>query len=202
MIRGGHPGRRGLPAAKGIALAAAFSLAVGCGARSLTVGSVPFPAANAVFTDEDGNAAARLPQAPEPLRLVFLDAPWCPQCGEAWSALGSAAGGFPPGSVRIYRILFDRERLYTSEGSRDAPPFRGAPVPERIPGTPPLEVTTLTALPGPFRKEFRVDRVPLLLLLDGEGTVIRRWVGYSPSLGTSLREEIRRRSVEPPPAGK
>ena len=72
-----------MPAAAGILLAAVVSLACGCGARSLAVGSVPFPAEKAVFTDENGRVSRGLPDAAEPLRLVFLDAPWCPQCNEA-----------------------------------------------------------------------------------------------------------------------
>ena len=147
---------------------------------------------------------AGLPPSSEPIRLVFIDAPWCPPCGEAWDALESASSTFPPGSVHVIRILFDRERIYEQGGGRDAPPLH----PAATPGTtlfpteaPRFRVTTLTALPGPFRNQFRVDQVPLILLLDGDGKVEHRWSGHSPSLRISLTEEVERRAHSTPPAG-
>ncbi len=76
------------------------------------------------------------------------------------------------------------------------------PLPEgEDPGA--LKVTTLTALPGEFRKEFRVSHGPVLLLLDAEGTVERRWIGFSAGMPRELSSEIRRRSrvLSPLPPG-
>jgi hypothetical protein len=58
-----------------------------------------------------------------------------------------------------------------------------------------LKVTTLSALPGAFREEFRVSQGPVLLLLDAEGKVERRWIGYSTGLSRELSSEIRNRSL-------
>lgn len=194
-------GRRS--AAKALALAAALSFSAGCGAKAISVGSVPFPAEKPVFVDEAGAETAALPRFPEPLRLVFLDSPWCPQCGEAWEAVGAAASAFPPGSVRVYRILFDQERIYAREGTREAPPLHPAVAPGMTagkPGAAALPVTTLRPLPGPFRKRFLVSQTPVLLLLDPSGKVAKRWAGASPTLSDSLAEEVRRITVSSPPA--
>lgn len=105
----------------------------------------------------------------------------------------------------MYRIRFDQERIYTAGGSREVPPLSrksttaGTSPP---PDSPPVPVTTLEALPGPFRKQLRVGQVPALLLLDESGRVEKRWTGYSPSLRDSLAEEVRRISTSPPPSGK
>ena len=190
-------------AAKALVLAAVFSFSAGCGAKALSVGSVPFPAEKPVFVGEAGEETASLPRFPEPLRLVFLDSPWCPQCSEAWEAIQAAASTFPPGSVRVYRIRFDRERIYEREGSREAAPFPPAAAPGMTTGKPgpaPLPVTTLRALPGSFQKQFLVSQTPVLLLLTQSGTVAKRWTGASPSLAESLAEEVRRITVSSPPA--
>jgi hypothetical protein len=188
-------------AAKALVLAAVFSF--GCGAKVLSVGPVPFPAEKPVFVGETGEETASLPRFPEPLRLVFLDSPWCPQCGEAWEAIKAAASTFPPGSIRVYRIRFDSERIYEREGSRETAPFHPAAAPPGMttgkPGPAPLPVTTLRALPGPFQKQFRVPQTPVLLLLDQKGTIAKRWTGSSPSLAASLGEEVRRITVSSPP---
>jgi hypothetical protein len=195
-------GRRN--AANALALAAALSLFAGCGGKSFAVGSIPFPAEKPVFVAEGGKETTGLPPSPEPIRLVFIDSPWCPPCGDAWNALGSASSTFPPDSVHVVRILFDRERIHGEGGVRDVPPLH----PEATPGTlsassdaTRVRVTTLTALPGPFRKQFRVDQVPVILLLDKGGTVEKRWIGHSPSLRDSLAEEVGRRTGSTLPAG-
>lgn len=183
-------------------LAAALSLLAGCGAKSIAVGSFPFPADKPVFIDETGKEMSSLPPSSEPIRLVMIDSPWCPLCREAWGALASASSTFPPGSVRVYRILFDRERLYTREGVRESSPLSPAPAPGMAAGrsgAAPSGVTTLTAIPGPFRDQFRVGQVPILLLLSEDGMVETRWVGYSPSLDSQLAEEVSRRTGSPLP---
>ncbi len=189
-----RPGRaRRLSAAAGLLAAAGLAaLAAGCGGRTLAAGTVPFPAEKAVFVDGQGRPLRNLPAAPEPLKLVVLDFPWCPPCGEAWRAVRTAAGALGPGSLRVYRILFDREQFFTRGGVSVVPPLR-APLPE-APGTPPpaFEVTTLTAVPDAFRKEYEIEQAPVILLLAAGGKVVKRWTGYSPSLSASLEEEIRR----------
>jgi len=192
-------------AACALALAAALSLFAGCGGKSLAVGTIPFPAEKPVFLAEGGKEMAGLPPSSEPVLLVFIDSPWCPPCREAWNALGSASSTVPPDSVHVVRILFDRETIYGEGGVREVPPLD----PEATPGsTPPpsgatrFRVTTLTALPGPFRKQFRVDQVPVILLLDKNGTVEKRWTGHSPSLRDSLAEEVGRRTGPTLPAGR
>jgi len=182
-------------------------LAAGCGGRRLAAGTVPFPADKPVFMDEDGHPLRSLPAATEPLKLVVLDFPWCPPCAEAWKAVGEASLDLPPGSLRVYRILFDRERFFTHDGVSVVPPLRPAAQAEPPGAAPPrVAVTTLTALPDAFRKEYEFAQTPLILLLSGSGSVARRWTGYSPSLAASLVEEFRRirgrdqgSSVSPPP---
>jgi hypothetical protein len=58
-----------------------------------------------------------------------------------------------------------------------------------------LKVTTLSALPDEFHKEFRVSHGPVLLLLDSEGKVERRWIGFSTGMSRELSSEIRNRSL-------
>ncbi len=183
-------------------LAAVLALLAGCGAKSIGVGSAPFPSDKPVFLDEAGTERSFLPPSSEPVRLVIIDSPWCPLCRKAWGAIATASSGFSPGSVRVYRVLFDRERLFTPAGVRESPPLSPVPPPPLPAGSSsaePLAVTTLTAIPGAFRDRLRVDRVPVLLLLAEDGTVEARWVGYSPSLESELEERVRRRTGFPPP---
>jgi hypothetical protein len=116
-----------------------------------------------------------------------------------------AAKPFPQGTVRVYRVLFDRETALSPAGRQVVPPLLPDPLPEGNgpddPGT--LNVTTLTALPGEFRKEFRLSQGPVLLLFGAEGKVERRWIGYSAGLSGELSSEIRKRSrdLSPRPPG-
>jgi len=194
--------RKGVPFA---ALIAGLFLMAGCGPRAITVGSRPFPAGHPVFSDASGKALEALPAADGTIRFVFLEFPWCPACADVWSAMRTAAAPSPPGTVRIYRVLFDRETLLSPAGQREVPPLHPAPLPEGEPpeGTGALKITTLTALPGEFRKEFRVSHGPLLLLLDAEGKVERRWIGFSAGMSRELSSEIRKRSrdLSPRPPG-
>ncbi len=190
-----------------LAAAGLAVLAAGCGGRRLAAGTVPFPAEKPVFIDGDGRPLRDLPAAPEPLKLVVLDFPWCPPCAEAWKAVRAASGALPPGSLRVYRIFFDRERFFARDGVSAVPPLRPAARTEPAePASPAIAVTTLTAVPDAFRKEYEVGQAPVILLLSKNGKVARRWTGYSPSLSASLVEEIRRSrkpdqdsSVSPPP---
>jgi hypothetical protein len=182
-------------------LIAVLLLAAGCGPKAITVGSRPFPAGNAVFSDASGKALETLPNADGTVRLVFLEFPWCPPCADVWRAMRTAAAPFPPGTVRIYRILFDRETVLSPAGRKEGPPMHPTPlldsdVPED-PGA--IMVTTLTALPDAFHKEFRVSNGPVLLLLDAEGKVERRWIGFSAGMSPDLSSEIRKRSSDPSP---
>lgn len=175
-------------------LLAALLLLAACGPKAVTVGSRPFPAARPVFVDESGNSVAALPVAAEPVRLVLLDFPWCPACGDTWKALQQASEQVPPGSARVYRVLFDRETALGAEARQEVPPLQRQPVPGAG-GTEGFPVTVLTALPGPFGEEFRVTQVPVLLLLDAKGTVARRWIGYSPGMAVEVAGEVRNRSL-------
>lgn len=207
--REGRPGPAGGPGiAAGVLAAAALAVfAAGCGGRMLAAGTVPFPAEKPVFIDGDGRPLRNLPEAPEPLKLVFLDFPWCPPCADAWKAVRAASQALPPGSLRVYRILFDRERFVTPGGVSVVPPLRPAARAEPPDAAvPAIAVTTLTAVPDAFRKEYEIEQAPLILLLSGSGKVAKRWTGYSPSLSASLAEEIRRlrkpdqgSSESPPP---
>lgn len=187
------------------ALIACLLLAAGCGPKAITVGSRPFPAARPVFSDASGETLYALPAADGPVRLVLLEFPWCPACTDVWKAMRFAAAPFPPGTVRVYRVLFDRETALSPAGRREVPPLRPARLPEgdgpEDPGG--LKVTTLTALPGEFRKEFHASQGPVLLLLDAEGTVERRWIGFSAGMSRELSSEIRKRSraLSPRPPG-
>jgi hypothetical protein len=51
----------------------------------------------------------------------------------------------------------------------------------------------VTALPGSFRERYKMDQVPMLLLEDASGKILKRWVGYTPGLAESLRGEIAQR---------
>jgi hypothetical protein len=187
------------------ALIAGLLLTAGCGPKAITVGSRPFPAAHPVFSDASGKALEALPAADGTIRLVFLEFPWCPACADVWRAVRIAAKPFPQGTVRVYRVLFDRETVLTPDGRKEVPPLRPAPLPEgdgpEDPGA--LKVTTLTALPVEFREEFRVSQGPVVLLLDAEGTVERRWIGFSAGMSRELSSEImkRARGLSPRPPG-
>jgi len=187
------------------ALIAGLLLMAGCGPRAITLGSRPFPAERPVFSDASGKTLDALPAADGTIRLVFLEFPWCPACADVWRAMRTAAAPFPPDTVRIYRVLFDRETVLSPAGRQEVPPLRPPPLPEgdgpEDPGA--LKVTTLTALPGEFRKEFRVSHGPVVLLLDTEGTVKRRWIGFSAGMSRELSSEIRKRSrvLSPRPPG-
>jgi hypothetical protein len=183
------------------ALVAGLLLVSGCGPKAITVGSRPFPAARPVFHDTSGNALEALPPAEETIRVVFLDFPWCPACADVWRAVRTAAKPFPQGTVRVYRVLFDRESTLSPAGRREVPPLRPAPLPEgdgpEDPGV--LKVTTLTAIPDGFHKEFRVSQGPVLLLLDAGGKVEKRWIGFSAGMSGELSAAIRNRSRGPSP---
>jgi hypothetical protein len=187
------------------ALIAGLLLMAGCGPKAITVGSRPFPAEHPVFSDASGKTLDALPAADGEIRVVFLEFPWCPACADVWRAMRTAAEPFPQGTVRVYRVLFDRETVLSPAGRQEVPPLRPAPLPDV--GGPEdsgaLKITTLTALPGAFRKEFRVSQVPVLLLLDAEGTVERRWIGFSAGMSRELSSEIRKRSrdLSPRPPG-
>jgi len=177
----------------------------GCGPKRLAIGTTPFPVDAPVFLDESGIPRRALRQDPEPMRLLFLDFPWCPPCDGMWGEIGSAAKEFPPATVRIYRVLFDRERLFPGREPVEVPPR--VPTPDRTPlpvdsGGRDIPVVTWTAIPRPFRDRFQFTRVPVLLLLDSTGAVAAEWTGTSPSLGASLAEEIRKRTAAPPAAGR
>ncbi|MEW6719175.1 MAG: hypothetical protein AB1346_01855 [Thermodesulfobacteriota bacterium] len=165
-------------------------LASGCGPKAITAGSRPFPSERAVFVDSSGKAVPDLPVSGESFRLVVLDFPWCPACGEVWKAVGSASAAAAPGSFRVYRILFDREIGISAEGRRETDPMRPAPPPG-------LDVETLTAIPGAFMEEYRVRHVPVLLLIERDGKVARRWIGYSTKLPEELAFEFRKRAPAP-----
>ena len=115
-----------------------------------------------------------------------------------------AAAPFPPGTVRVYRVLFDRETVLSPAGRQEVPPLHPPPLPEgdgpEDPGA--LKVTTLTALPGEFRKEFRVSHGPVLLLLDDRrkgGEAVDRFLGGDVP-GTLLGDqEAISRPFPPPP---
>jgi len=187
------------------ALIAGLLLASGCGPKSITVGSRPFPAARPVFHDASGRTLEALPAAEETIRVVFLEFPWCPACADVWRAVRTAAKPFPQGTVRVYRVLFDRETILSSAGRREVSPLRPAPLPEGDGPEDPdvLKITTLTAIPDVFHKEFRVSQGPVLLLLDANGTVEKRWIGFSAGMSRELSAEIRNRSpvLSPRPPG-
>lgn len=149
---------------------------------------MPFPSKVAVFTDETGTPRVDLPASAEPLRLLYLDFPWCPPCADAWKAVADASRSVPGGRVRVYRILFDREKFDTARGTAETAPMRRAPAPPELA----FPVTTLTALPVAFRERYRVEQAPTLLLADASGTILKRWVGYFPGLSESIRDEISR----------
>jgi len=184
---------------------AVLLLAAGCGPKAIKVGSRPFPAARPVFSDASGETVNALPVADGTIRLVFLEFPWCPACDDVWNAMRVAAAPFPPGTVRVHRVLFDRETMLSTAGRREVPPLSPTPLPK---GDVPenagaLEVTTLTALPVEFDKEFRVSQGPVLLLLDAEGRVESRWIGFSAGMSRELASGIRKRSraLYPRPPG-
>ncbi|RJP25304.1 MAG: hypothetical protein C4529_01625 [Deltaproteobacteria bacterium] len=189
-----------IPKALPAAVLAALLLSA-CGPKAITVGSRPFASERALFVDISGRELAALPAAAEPVRLVMMDFPWCPACGDAWKSIREGTLAVPRGTVRIYRILFDREMLYFAGGTRESPPLSTSPPPgfEGPGGTGSSRVTTLTALPGAFRKEYRFTQGPVLLLLAADGTVARKWTGYSTSLTEELVSELRTRSPAPSP---
>ena len=188
-----------------VALIAGLLLMAGCGPKAITVGSRPFPADHPVFSDSSGKSLEALPPADEMIRLVFLEFPWCPACADVWRAIRIAAKPFPQGTVRVYRVLFDRETMLTPAGRKEVPPLYPPPLPEGDGPEDPeaVKITTLTAFPGAFREEFRVSHGPVLLLLDAEGTVEMRWIGFSEGMSRELSREITKRSpvLSPRPPG-
>lgn len=165
-----------------------------CGPKSFAVGSVPFPASKPVIVDASGQPRSGLPESPEPFRLILLDYVWCPPCADAWNAIGEASREIPEGSVHVYRVVFDRERLLDREGTSEVAPLQ-QPV-RSDPGA--LPVTTVVALPRPFREQVKPGQAPILLLTDRAGKVLKRWTGASPSLSGAIVSEIRRLSSAPP----
>ena len=192
--RGAAAGTRLLALA--VLLAGSVPLLGGCGPRSLSPGSVPFPAKEPVFADREGNLLDRLPACPEPVRLLFLDFPWCPPCGEVRTALAAAAASVPAGTFRVFHVLADRERELSPERTREVAPLHPSP------GMGDAWATELFALPGPLFSRYRVGHGPVVLLLSPDGTVGRRWVGYSPGMAGEIASEIRQRSGSSPPPGR
>jgi len=184
---------------------AGLLLMAGCGPKAITVGSRPFPAARPVFSDASGKTLDALPAADGTVRLVFLEFPWCTACADVWRAVRIAAKPFPQGTVSVYRVLFDRETVLSPAGRQEVPPLRPIPLPEADGADDPgaIKVITLTALPGEFRKEYRMSQGPALLLLNTEGKVERRWIGFSAGMSKELSSEIRTRSraLSPRPPG-
>ncbi len=177
---------------------AAFSCAVavtaagGCSSLRFAEGSTPFPAKIAIMSDEAGRPLTDLPPSTEPIRVIILDFPWCPPCADAWDAIAAASKSVPAGRVRVYRVLFDREKYDTVRGTVETAPLRPAPPPPPIA----FPVTTVTALPAQFREKYKVEQAPMLLLSDPSGKILKRWIGYTPGLAESLRNEISQRLVK------
>jgi hypothetical protein len=172
-------------------------LCAACGTKSFSVGSVPFPAPVPVFVDASGDPRPGLPDSPEPFRIVLLDHVWCPPCADAWKAVREASREIPEGSLHVYRVLFDRERILGREGTVEVAPLRRPSPPDA--GT--LPVTTVVALPRAFRERFAPEQAPILFLTDREGKVLKRWTGASPSLSADIVSEIKRLSSAPPLPG-
>ena len=136
--------------------------------------------------DEAGKPLVDLPPSAEPLRIIVLDFPWCPPCSDAWASIASVSKTVPSGKVRVYRVLFDREKFETAHSSTETAPVRPSPPPPMLA----FPVTTVTALTVPFGERFRVDQAPTLLLADSSGRILKHWAGYTPALAESLRSEI------------
>ena len=194
-VRPWRPQSRALMAAFA-GLLSAFPI-TGCGPKSFAVGTVPFPAPNPVLVDASGQPRQGLPDSPEPFRIVLLDYAWCPPCDNVWKAIREASREIPEGSVRVYRILFDRERLLDREATTEVAPMNPSAAMDA--GT--LPVTTVAALAGPFRKQFEPEQAPILLLTDRNGKVLKRWTGAFPSLPAAIVSEVRRVSSAPPLPG-
>jgi hypothetical protein len=145
--------------------------------------------------DSSRQLRADLPDSPEPYRLILLDHAWCPPCADVWKAIRDASPEIPAGSVHVYRILFERERLLDREGVKEAPPLR-PPARADAGGLP---ETTVIALPGAFRERFPLSQTPVLLLTERGGRVLQRWVGASPSLSAAIVAELKRASGSPHP---
>jgi hypothetical protein len=180
--------------AAALACAAAAFFVAGCSGRRMLEGEIPFPGKSAVMVDEAGRRLADLPPSAEPLRIIVLDFPWCPPCSDAWDALDKASKSVAAGRIRVFRILFDREKFDTAGGIAEAIPLHPVPARPSIA----FPVTTLTALPAPFREQYKIEQAPVLLLADSRGRILKRWVGYTPALADSLRAEIDRRLKQIP----
>ena len=172
-----------------VAALVAVLLLCGCGPRAITKGSIPFPAKKGIFADASGAILSDLPDSEEPFLLVFFDFAWCPACQSAWNTILDASEKTDPGSVRIYRILFDRETLFAESGNKETAPLR--PESPRLPEyRQNVKIVDLIALPQTFHEEFRVSQAPVLLLINRDGTVERRWQGYSTNLKDELTAEL------------
>ncbi|HEY5996810.1 MAG TPA: hypothetical protein VIU29_07295 [Candidatus Deferrimicrobiaceae bacterium] len=180
--------------AAALACVAAAFIGAACSGRRMLEGETPFPAKGAVMVDEAGNRLADLPPSAEPLRIIVLDFPWCPPCSDAWEALDKASKSVRGGRIRVFRILFDREKFDTAGGSAEASPLHPAPA---RPSTA-FPVTTLTAMPAAFRERYKIEQAPVLLLADSRGRVLKRWVGYTPNLADSIRDELARHMKQLP----
>lgn len=203
MIRSpvGSAGGRALAAVLALILSAAGW--AGCGPTRFAVGTAPFPVDAPVLLDESGTPRGALPRDPEPMRLLFLDFPWCPPCDGMWKEIRTAAAKTPSGTLKIYRILFDRERLFPGPDPVEVPPRVLTPPRTPLPvdrSGREIPVATWTAIPGAFRDRFEVTRVPVLLVLDDRGVVTARWTGTSPTLAAALGEAIRKRPATLPSA--
>jgi len=104
------------------------------------------------------------------IRLVFLEFPWCPRArtsGEPYGPRGAVSSG----TVRIYRVLFDRGNGVVSRRTAGSPPV----APRLSPKSEPWRIRALKVTPSPrFRRIPQgVPREPgpVLLLLDAGGKV-------------------------------
>ena len=141
--------------AAALACVAAAFIGAACSGRRMLEGETPFPAKGAVMVDEAGNRLADLPPSAEPLRIIVLDFPWCPPCSDAWEALDKASKSAQGSRIRVFRILFDREKFDTAGGSAEASPLHPAPARPSLA----FPVTTLTAMPAAFRERYKVEQV-------------------------------------------
>ena len=103
--------------------------------------------------------------------VIYFFAPWCSVCDSASANVAALRAGRSASELDVYAVGLDYEReeeiaRFADEHDLDVPVLLGN---------------------GRTRREYRVGSYPTIYLLDGEGRIVHRLVGYTTEIGLWLR---------------